>query len=195
VNSYNPQRAVFLDRDGVIVDDPGYLSDPEALRLLPRVAEALIALRQSGWLLILVSNQSGIARGYFTEQRLAEIHARLREVLAVQGASLDAIYYCPHHPEGTVAGFARECECRKPQPGLLVAAARDLDLDLPQCWMVGDQLKDVAAGQAAGCRTVLISDGEPEGGGPSPDYRAASLLDAAEIVLHFTRGANTTRGR
>src|SRR5206468_2671767 len=147
--------------------DPGYLSDPDALRLLPGVAEALIALRQSGWLLVLVSNQSGIARGYFTEERLTEIHARLRELLAVKGASLDAIYYCPHHPEGTVAGFARACECRKPQPGLLLTAACHLDLYLPACWIVGDQLKDVAAGQAASCRTILISDGEPECGGPS----------------------------
>lgn len=176
------KRAVFLDRDGVIVDDPGYLDDPDALRLLPGAGRALAALSQAGWKLVIVTNQSGIARGYFTEERLTEIHARLRELLTVLGASLDAIYYCPHHPDGTVARFARECECRKPQPGLLLAAARDRGLDSTQCWMVGDQAKDIAAGRAVGCRTILIG-GEEVGCGPEPDYRAESLGEAAEIIL------------
>ena len=131
------KRAVFLDCDGVVVDDPGYLDDPDALRLLPRVGSALAALSQADWILVIVTNQSGVARGYFTEERLAKIHARLREVLAVQGAPLDAIYYCPHHPEGSVSGFAIECTCRKPRPGLLLAAAQTLDLHCrPAGWSV-----------------------------------------------------------
>lgn len=169
-------RAVFLDRDGVVVDDPGYLSDPAALRLLPGVGEAIAALRAAGWRVVLVTNQSGVARGYFSEARLAEIHARLGELLARAGAALDAVYYCPHHPEAEVVAYRRACDCRKPAPGLLQAAARDLGLDLAECWMIGDRAADVAAGRAAGCRTILVAP--PEGRERSPQR---SFLDASTV--------------
>jgi D-glycero-D-manno-heptose 1,7-bisphosphate phosphatase len=184
-------RAVFLDRDGVLVDDPGYLSDPDAVRLLPGAARSLVALRAAGWRLVVVTNQSGFARGHFTEERLAGIHARLGELLAAGGATLDAIYYCPHHPDGSAGAYRRACDCRKPLPGLLLAAARDLRLDLAACWMVGDQPKDVAAGRAAGCRTILIGGEGAAVKSARPDYRAASLLDAAALILNgYPRRAN-----
>src|SRR5581483_7237156 len=143
-------RAVFLDRDGVVIEDPGYLTDPEGVVLLPGVLEALARLRADGWRLVVVSNQSGIARGMLTEERLAEIQARLAELLAAGGVTLDGIYYCPHHPQGNVAAYRRECDCRKPAPGMLLQASRDLDLDITSSWMVGDKYSDAAAGRAAG---------------------------------------------
>jgi D-glycero-D-manno-heptose 1,7-bisphosphate phosphatase len=179
-----PRRAVFLDRDGVVVDDPGYLGDPDQLRLLPGVGKAIAGLRAAGWRVVLITNQSGVARGYFSEVQLAEIHARLGDLLARVGAALDAVYYCPHHPEGEVAAYRRRCDCRKPAPGLLQAAARDLQLELTRCWMVGDRAADVAAGHAAGCRTILVG---PAGAGSDrlsiePTARAGSLADAAAWI-------------
>ena len=151
-------RAVFLDRDGVLIEDTGYPDDPDAIRLLPGVGEALRRLRAAGWGLVVVSNQSGVARGKFDLNRLDAIHDRLRELLAAEGVELDALYFCPHHPEGRPP-FQSDCDHRKPQPGMLLPAARELGLSLPDCWMVGDKESDVEAGCAAGCRTILIAGG------------------------------------
>ncbi|MFN3652491.1 MAG: D-glycero-alpha-D-manno-heptose-1,7-bisphosphate 7-phosphatase [Armatimonadota bacterium] len=173
-----PRRAVFLDRDGVLIEDTGYPDDPDTIIVLPGVAEALRHLRAGGWALVVVSNQSGVARGKFDEERLRRIHLRLEEILARDGARLDAIYYCPHHPQAEVGDYRADCDHRKPSPGMLRSAAAALGLDLPASWMVGDKPSDVEAGRAAGCRTVLIGEEEP-----GADFVAADLLAAARRIL------------
>jgi D-glycero-D-manno-heptose 1,7-bisphosphate phosphatase len=172
------RRAVFLDRDGVLIEDTGYPDDPETIRLLPGVGEALRTLREAGWALVVVSNQSGVARGKFTLERLREIHDRLRELVAAQGVFLDALYFCPHHPQGTSPGFATDCDHRKPEPGMLRSAAVEMGLQLSDCWMIGDKESDVAAGHAAGCRSALI------GAGPTDaEITAPSLALAVSALL------------
>jgi histidinol-phosphate phosphatase family protein len=145
-------RAVFLDRDGTLIDDVGYISDPEDVRLVPGAADALRALRDAGFRLVVVSNQSGLGRGLVTQEQADAVHERFVQELEGAGARIDAAYYCPHTPEDG-------CACRKPQPGLLLDAARELDLDLEQSFMVGNSDVDVAAGEAAGVRAVLLADG------------------------------------
>lgn len=148
--------AVFLDRDGTITRERGHICDPDDLELLPGSADAIRRLREGGWRVVVVTNQSHVARGVVTEADLQQMHRRLRELLDREGAAVDAVYHCPHHPEGTVAQYAVECDCRKPRPGLLQRAAVDLGLDLPQSVMVGDAARDVQAGWAAGVRACFL---------------------------------------
>ena len=129
-----PQKAVFIDRDNTLLDDPGYLTDPAGLKLLPGVELALKSLSQAGFKLIVVTNQSGIARGMMTIEQLQVIHETMRQMLADKGAHIDAIYYCPFHPDGTVAEFAVESDLRKPKPGMLLKASEQWQLDLASCW-------------------------------------------------------------
>ncbi len=175
-------RAVFLDRDGVLIEDTGYPDDPAAIRLLPGVAEALRHLRGAGWGLVVVTNQSGVARGRFDLFRLAAVHDRLAELLREGGVELDAVYFCPHHPEGRVPALACACDHRKPAPGMLLAAAAELDLRLPECWMVGDKESDVRAAHAAGCRAVRVGGGET-----AADLSARDLLEAARRLAPHPR--------
>lgn len=176
-----PRRAVFLDRDGVLIEDTGYPRDPDAIRLLPGTAEGLRALRAQNWRLVVATNQSGVARGLFDLKRLDLIHDRLRELLADDGVWLDALYYCPHHPDAEIPDFRRICEHRKPAPGMLLSAAVELHLDLEECWMIGDKESDLAAGAAAGCRGILLGPGRGSSGAV-PDLPAAArrILGAAE---------------
>lgn len=179
-------KAVFLDRDGTLIDDPGYLSEPSGVKLLPGVELALKSLRQAGYKLVVVTNQSGVARGLLSEQVLEQIHSRLRNVLADKGAALDAVYYCPYHPEGSVEKYARDSDLRKPKPGMLELAARELGIDLSASWMVGDSGRDVGAGRAAGCRTIRIhpEDGEdPADEVFRPDFTVRNLVEAARIIM------------
>jgi D-glycero-D-manno-heptose 1,7-bisphosphate phosphatase len=169
--------AVFLDRDGVLIEDTGYPDDPQALALLPGVGTALRRLREAGLRLVVVTNQSGVARGRFDLARLAAIHDRLTELLAAEGAAPDALYFCPHHPEGRPP-FARACDHRKPAPGMLLTAAAELGLALSRSWMIGDREADVAAGLAAGTGAILV------GAGPTAAAAAvADLAAAAEFIL------------
>jgi D-glycero-D-manno-heptose 1,7-bisphosphate phosphatase len=182
-------RAVFLDRDHTLIEDPGYLSEPEGVKLLPGVELALKSLSAAGFKTVVVTNQSGIARGLLTEDSLARIHEELRRQLAEKGAHLDAIYYCPYHPEATVEGYAIDSDLRKPRPGMLLKAAEEMDIDLRASWMVGDDAPDVEAGQRAGCRTIRL----PPGAAPLPgevaqedvqaDFNARNLVEAARIIL------------
>lgn len=183
--------AVFLDRDWTLIEDPGYLSDPQAVRLLPGVATALQRLAEAGYVLIVITNQAGIAKGYLTEKTLEGIHQELRRLLAAQGAAVDAIYYCPYSPEGTIPAYTRESDCRKPAPGMLLAAAKDLDIDLSCSWMVGDGPRDIGAGKAAGCRTIRIQLPPSLAGHLHPeeeqrcgraDFTVTSLAEAAELI-------------
>lgn len=160
-NLRNRQRAVFLDRDGTLNRHVGFLRNPLEMELLPGAAEAVRRLNRSGWLTVLATNQPVIARGEVTEGELREIHGRLEMLLGQEGAWLDDIYYCPHHPDGGFPGerpeLKRKCRCRKPEPGMLLRAAGRYNIDLSRSWMAGDSRADIAAGQAAGCRTVLIA--------------------------------------
>ncbi len=164
--------AVFLDRDGVLIADTGYPSDPGSLELLPGVGSALRRLRGSGWMLVVTSNQSGVARGLFDMGRLREMHTRLEELLAAEEVALTAAYYCPHHPAGEVPAFTRVCDCRKPAPGMLRAAISTLQLRPSRCWMIGDQPSDAAAAQAVGVRALWL-------GGPAGDPQTEFDIEMA----------------
>jgi len=152
--------AVFLDRDGTVVEDAGYIADPGRLRLLPKAAPAIARLNRLGFPVICVSNQSGVARGYFGEDRVRRVNRALDVLLAGRGARIDRYYFCPHLPEGKVAAYRTVCNCRKPAPGMLQDAVRDLGINLPESYLVGDKLSDLAAGNNAGCRTILVLTGE-----------------------------------
>jgi D,D-heptose 1,7-bisphosphate phosphatase len=167
------KRAVFLDRDGVLVKDTGYVTNPE---LLPRVAEAIKLLK--GFLVVVVTNQAGVAKGYLTELQVISVNFQIKSTLAKQSAFIDKIYYCPHHPEGTVEKYKKVCSCRKPEIGMLKKAELELDIDLTQSFMVGDKLSDVKAGKSAGCRTVLIGSESVEA-----DYIAKDLYGAVEWIM------------
>lgn len=159
-NLKNKQKAVFLDRDGTINQNVGFLRNIDEFELIPGVAEAVKWINKSGYLAIVITNQPVIARGEVTYEQLQEIHNKMETLLGVEGAYLDAIYYCPHHPhkgyEGEVPELKIECECRKPKPGMLFRAAEDFNIDLCQSWMVGDSKNDIKAGRDAGCRTAFL---------------------------------------
>ncbi|MBA2395578.1 MAG: HAD family hydrolase [Ktedonobacteraceae bacterium] len=178
-------RAIFLDRDGTLVHPFHYPSRPEHLQLYDNIGSTLWKLQRMGFLLIVITNQSGIARGYFSEEDLQYMHAYLRTELARWNVQLDAIYYCPHHPDGIIPDLAIRCDCRKPQPGMLLRAASDYDLDLRNCWFVGDILDDVEAGNRAGCRTILVDLGT-EQISPSiqrhPTFVAHDTIHALHII-------------
>ncbi len=163
------EHAIFLDRDGTLIEDTGYLSDPTKVRVLPGVREALKRLKEAGYLLIVTTNQSGIGRGYYTERDYELVTAAMRAELRVD---LDGVYHCPHSPD-------HGCSCRKPAPGLMLRAARDQHIDFVHSWTIGDQERDVMAGLALGCRGVYV------GTSPTPPgtHRARDLGEAAEFIL------------
>ncbi len=171
-------RAVFLDRDGTLAPDVPYCSRPEDLEVFADAPEALALLKSHGFRLIVVTNQSGVARGYFTETTLAEIHRKMARLLAQRGAEIDAVYYCPHHPDDG-------CLCRKPGTALFLRAAVEHNIDLVGSFVVGDSAMDIEAGHAVGCRTVLVTTGPGHGGGVTvpPDFAADSLLEAAGWIV------------
>ncbi|GAA6264659.1 HAD-IIIA family hydrolase [Ruminococcus sp. f11] len=162
-NLSNKQKAIFLDRDGTINRYVGFLRKTEELELLPDAAEAIKLINTSGYLAVVVTNQPVIARGEVTWDKLQEIHNKMETELGKQGAYLDAIYYCPHHPhkgyEGEIPELKFDCDCRKPKPGMLIKAAQDLNIDLEKSWMIGDSDSDVEAGNAAGCKKIKIEEG------------------------------------
>lgn len=153
------RQAVFLDKDGTLVEDVPYNVDPERIQLAEGVEAGLRSLHAAGYLLIVISNQSGVARGYFEEAALVAVEEHLRQVMRAFGVPLTGFYYCPHYPTGSVAEYAIACSCRKPEPGLLLQAAQEHDIDLTQSWFIGDILNDVEAGRRAGCNTILIDNG------------------------------------
>jgi D,D-heptose 1,7-bisphosphate phosphatase len=185
---------VFVDKDGTLIKDVPYNIDPARIILEEGVASGLRRLAEAGFHFVVVSNQSGVARGYFPEEALDVVAAHL-DVLLQQaaGTRLDGFYYCPHHPDGVVSEYMLECACRKPRPGMLLAAAAELDIQLQQAWMVGDILNDVEAGNRAGCRTILIDNGNEtewqDGPLRTPDFTAANFAEAAEIILAETKHA------
>lgn len=179
------RRALFLDRDGTLVYPVHYPTRPEQLRLYKDLGPLLRVLQYMGFLMVVITNQSGLARGYFSMDELDRMHEHLRAQLLRFGVQLAGIYHCPHHPEGTVSELAINCECRKPAPGLLLRAAQDLDLDLARSWFIGDILDDVEAGKRSGCRTVLVdlgSEQAPESSLRQPDFVARNTRHALQII-------------
>ncbi|MCG8404061.1 MAG: HAD-IIIA family hydrolase [Phycisphaerales bacterium] len=186
--------AVFVDRDATLIEDRGYLRDPSQVHLLPGTAEAVAKLRESGYPVIVVTNQSGVARGYLTEKELGVVHKRMQKLLKSQGAGVDAIYYCPYldSPEAVVKEYRRDSDLRKPKPGMLLKAAKDLKIDLKASWMVGDAIRDVQAGEAAGCRTILLGNGQvdPEA---EPDFVVSDFRRAAELVMRESKSKEPSK--
>ena len=183
-----PREAVFLDRDGTIIEEVHYLSSPEQVRLIPGAADAVRAFNEAGVLVVVVTNQAGVARGYFPESRVREVHEHLSALLGEHGAHIDAYYHCPHHPTEGVGEYRVACDCRKPKPGLLLTAARDLNIDLSRSWMIGDKSCDAEAGAAAGCRTMLVRTGH--GRDLPPEIEAvADLTTAVERWVSATAGS------
>ena len=185
---------VFLDKDGTLVENVPYNVDPERITLAAGAASGLRRLARAGYHFVVVSNQSGVARGYFKEDDLQVVTRRLRALFhQAAGICLDGFYYCPHHPQGVVPRYSRQCKCRKPQPGMLLTAAKELEINLKRSWMVGDILDDVEAGNRAGCRTVLLDNGNETvwQAGPyrKPDFTTASLAEAAEVILSQAYGS------
>lgn len=183
------RRAVFLDRDGVLVEQVDQLSRPEDLKLYEFSQQALRKINESDYMAILVSNQPMIAKGFLTEKGAEDIQKKLETELGRKGAKLDASYYCPHHPEKGFEGERSElkidCECRKPEPGLLLRAQRDFHINLQESYMIGDQTADMVAGERAGCKTVLVKTGYAGRDGKyemQPDITARTLLEAVEMI-------------
>ena len=187
--------AVLLDRDGTINEQMGYVNHLSRFQLLPGVARAIRSLNEAGLPVVVVTNQSGLARGYFPESLLEAVHAELHRLLAREGAHLDGLYICPHHPEAREERFRLDCNCRKPRPGLLERAAAELGLDLGRSYMVGDRWSDLRCGAAVGATTVLVLTGYGRGDaayvGPGqtvqPDHVAEDLEAAARWILDRTR--------
>jgi len=152
-------KAIFLDNDGTLVDDMPFAAEPRRIRLVNGAGPALRLLAGLDYRLFIVANQSGIAHGCFGEDAMTPMSDRLRDLLFREQLTLDGFYYCPHHPLGTVSNYAHACTCRKPSPGMLLRAAHEHDIDLRASWMIGDILHDVEAGNRAGCRTLLIDNG------------------------------------
>ncbi len=182
-------RAIFLDKDGTLVENVPYNVDPGLLELTWHAGSGLQLFKQLGYALYVVTNQSGIAHGLFTEPALDQIEHRLQELLAQYGVTLDGFYYCPHAVEGSISRYAIPCTCRKPMPGMLYRAAYEHDVDLAQSWMIGDILNDVEAGRRAGCRTVLIDNGnETEwqmSAQRTPHFSAPDLYAAASLIAEL----------
>ena len=181
------RQAVFLDRDGTIIEDTGYVDDPAKVRLLAGSAGAIRRLSEGGFLVVVTSNQSGVARGLFDEATMSAVHDRMEKLLRGDGAVLDGAYYCPFLAgrEAVVETFRRDSDLRKPKPGLLLQAANELDIDLRRSWMVGDSPRDVEAGRRAGCRTVLIDPNEKhiDDRKVRATRRAGGLVEASELIL------------
>lgn len=180
--------AVFLDRDGVINEEVGYLHDPNDLRLIPGSADAIRALNERAIPVIVVTNQAGVARGHYSEREVGALHDALQKMLGEYGAHIDRFYYCPHHPD--VEGkYRKVCDCRKPMPGMLHLAAKEMHVDLRHCVIIGDKASDIGAGVAAGCRTILVLSGHGEEHLASwnetfkPGSVARDLSDAVKRIL------------
>jgi D-glycero-D-manno-heptose 1,7-bisphosphate phosphatase len=179
-------RAIFLDRDGTLVHKREYPARPEDLVLFDDTLDYLRRLKLSGFKLIVVTNQSGLARGYFSLQDLDRMHRHLSELLRASGAAIDAIYYCPHHPDGVDKQWSMSCNCRKPKPGMILRAQTEWQVSLEQSWFIGDTLDDVEAGNRAGCQTILVNsrlDMDRLARLRNPGFVVDSTAEALSIVL------------
>ncbi|MCX8118354.1 MAG: D-glycero-beta-D-manno-heptose 1,7-bisphosphate 7-phosphatase [Desulfobacterota bacterium] len=194
-------KAVFLDRDGTINEEVGYLNQVSRFRLLPRSAEAIRLLNQAGIKVVVITNQSGVARGYFPESLVHQVHERMVDELKEQGAHVDGIYYCPHHPEIGEPPYRQRCRCRKPETGLVEEAVKDLEIDCLRSYAIGDKRVDIEFGRKIGARAILVLTGhgreERDRLGDdqafSPDFVAEDLYEAVQWVL--SREGHSGRNR
>lgn len=183
-------RAIFLDRDGVIVEDLDYTYRIDQLKLIPGSAEAIKLLNQNDFLIIIVTNQSGIAKGYFTENDTILFNDSMKEKLREYGAHIDAIYCCPHHPDAKIEKYKTDCDCRKPKPGMLKKAEKKFDIDLIQSFIIGDRLSDIEAGKCVGCKAIMVLTGygKDEPKNDRIDHITQNLYEAVEYILtSYTR--------
>ncbi len=187
-----PQPAVFLDRDGTINEQMGYINHTCRFQLLPGAALAIKKLNDAGIPVVVISNQSGLARGYFPEELLVAVHEKMNKLLEEVGAHVDGIYYCPHHPEAKEERFREECNCRKPKPGLIVQAAKEMNLDPEKSYVVGDRWSDIKTAANCGATSILVRTGYGRGDeqyiGPEqtiqPDFKADDLSEAVDWILN-----------
>jgi D-glycero-D-manno-heptose 1,7-bisphosphate phosphatase len=185
------KRAVFIDRDGTISEEVGYINHPSRFRVFPYTAAAIKHLNDHGWLAIVVTNQAGVARGYFNEAMIETVHAEMNREIEQQGARLDAVYYCAHHPSVGDPPYRFDCDCRKPKPGLIRRAVEDFDIDLSASWMVGDRYSDIELAKNAGVHSMLVLSGyglgewehQRQTWKEQPEEVADDLLAAVKIIV------------
>jgi D-glycero-D-manno-heptose 1,7-bisphosphate phosphatase len=196
-------RAVFLDRDGTMNEEVGYVNHVERFHLLPRAGEAVRLLNQHEWKAVVITNQSGVARGYFPESLIHQVHKKMKDLLREEGAHLDGIYYCPHHPDIGVPPYRQKCKCRKPATGLVEEAVRNLDLDCSLSYLVGDRGMDIEFGHQIGAKAILVLTGYGKGEWKyyrkkwkiKPDYVAEDLFEAVQwILLQEPRSSEFKKG-
>lgn len=198
--------AVFIDRDGTISEEVGYINHPSRFRLFPYSAEAIKLLNNDGWLAILITNQAGVARGYFSEDIIVSVHDQLKRDLEVEAAKLDAVYYCAHHPTVGEPPYRLECDCRKPKTGLIDCATKDFEIDLTASWMIGDRYSDIELARNAGLHSAFVLSGYGRGEWEyqrgswkhEPDVVSENLLEAVKIIVTSPRnfdGRATKEGR
>jgi len=187
--------AVFMDRDGTVSEEVGYMRDPEQFRLIPQSAEAIRLINENSLKSIVITNQSGVARGYFSEETVSRVHQKMEKLLSELGAHIDGIYYCPHHPEGIVESYRKGCDCRKPASGLLTQASKKHAIDLASSYMVGDKVTDLQLAHGVGARAVLVLTGYGRDelekikklSLKKPEYVACNLLDAVKWIIKDLR--------
>jgi len=185
------RKAAFIDRDGTISEEVGYINHPSRFRLFPYSAQAIKMLNENEWLVIVVTNQAGVARGYFTEDLIRQVHQTMAEDLKRENAHLDAIFYCAHHPTVGEPPYRTDCDCRKPKPGLIKRAVTELEIDLAQSWMIGDRYSDVELARNAGVKSAFIFSGygrgewehQSAGWTHQPDLVSDNLLAAVEAIV------------
>ncbi|MBN4665222.1 HAD-IIIA family hydrolase [Pandoraea nosoerga] len=197
---HTPEGAILIDKDGTLIDDDPFNVEPARIRLAPGAEQALCEFASLRWPVAIVSNQPGVAFGYFAESELNGVREHLARVMADYGVDFAGFFYCPHHPQGRDAAYRTVCACRKPAPGLLQAAARHIGVPLSRCWMIGDILDDVEAGNVAGCQTILVDCGNETqwrtGAHRTPDHTVSAIDQAARLVVsHARETANIAVGR
>jgi D,D-heptose 1,7-bisphosphate phosphatase len=189
------RKAIFIDKDGTLIRDVPYNVDPALIKLEESAAEALEILKRNDYLIIVISNQSGVAHGYFTETDLERVKDRIQQLLDHKHVAIDGFYFCPHHPNGRENEYATDCDCRKPQPGMILRAAIDYNIDLSESWMIGDILHDVEAGNKSNCKTILINNGNETEWSLSesrwPTYIVQNLMEAATVILQSEKNVHS----
>lgn len=186
------KSAVFVDRDGTICEEAGYISNLDQFHLVPKAAEAIKLINESSLVVIVITNQAGVAKGYFPEEMVSHLHKKMESLLSERGASLDDIYYCPHHPEGVVESYRKVCDCRKPASGLLEKASKKHSIDLASSYMVGDKVMDVELARRVGAKGVLVLTGYGKDSlqkindtaAQKPAHVACDLFDAVKWIMN-----------
>jgi D-glycero-D-manno-heptose 1,7-bisphosphate phosphatase len=192
----NKHKAIFIDKDGTLIPDIPYNVNPDLISINDEVIQGLQFLKDEGYLFIVISNQSGVARGYFTVEALKEVEKKISAILALHKIRISAFYFCPHHTCGSVKEYVTDCDCRKPKPGMILQACEEHDIDASKSWMIGDILNDVEAGNRAGCRTVLVDNGNEteweSGEYRTPTYLAMTFLKATQFIIEHSKEALET---